>query len=62
MKQEQRIVNSRDEWKNKAVARATELREARKLKATHKEKIRFLTMENKELHDRLKKKTLNSPH
>jgi hypothetical protein len=51
MKKEKRLESSRDEWKAKAVLRANELREARKLREIHKEKIRLLTSENQELQE-----------
>ena len=34
-----KILKSRDEWKNKAVERATEIRECRKTQKRHLEKI-----------------------
>lgn len=55
MKKEIRLENSRDEWRMKAVLRATELREARKLRAVHKEKIRIMSLEIQRLQDELKK-------
>jgi len=55
MRKEIRLENSRDEWRIKAVLRATELREAKKLRAVHKEKIHLLTLEIQRLQDELKK-------
>ena len=39
MPQISKVLKSRDEWKNKAVERATELRESRKTEKRHLEKI-----------------------
>jgi hypothetical protein len=55
MKKEKRLESSRDEWKAKAVLRANELREAKKLRAVHKEKILLLSSEIQELQEQLKK-------
>ena len=55
MKKEIRLENSRDEWKIKAVVRATELRESKKLKVVHKEKIRLQALEIQRLQEELKK-------
>ena len=51
-----KILNSRDEWKNKATERATELREFRKTQKRHLEKIAELKRHNCELELRVEKK------
>ena len=42
MPQMSKILNSRDEWKSKAVKRAEQNRELRKTKKHHQERIRDL--------------------
>ena len=44
-----KILNSRDEWKNKAIERAAELRELRKSQKRHLEKIANLKRQNCQL-------------
>lgn len=44
-----KIINSRDEWKNKATERAAELRELRKTQKRHLEKIAELKRNNCQL-------------
>ena len=39
MPQISKVLNSRDDWKNKAVERATEIREFRKTQTRHLKKI-----------------------
>ena len=49
MLQHSKILKSRDEWKDKAVRRANELRERRKAEKKNKEAISELTKENAKL-------------
>ena len=49
MPQISKILNSRDEWKNKAIERAAELREFRKSQQRHLEKIADLKRQNCQL-------------
>jgi len=49
MLQISKILNSRDEWKNKATGRAAELREFRKTQQRHLEKIADLKRQNCQL-------------
>lgn len=49
MPQISKILNSRDEWKNKAIERAAELRELRKSQKRHLEKIANLKRQNCQL-------------
>lgn len=49
MLQLSKILNSREEWKNKAVQRAEENREFRKTKKRHQERIRELKTQIAEL-------------
>jgi len=49
MPQISKILNSRDEWKNKAIERAAELRELRKSQQRHLEKIADLKRQNCQL-------------
>ena len=49
MPQISKILNSRDEWKNKAIERAAELRELRKSQKRHLEKIADLKRQNCQL-------------
>jgi hypothetical protein len=49
MPQISKILNSRDEWKNKAIERAAELRELRKSQQRHLEKIANLKRQNCQL-------------
>ena len=44
-----KILKSRDEWKNKAVERATEIREFRKTQKRHLEKIAELKRQHSQL-------------
>jgi len=46
MLQMSKLLNSRDEWKNKATERAAELREFRKTQKRHLEKIAELKRNN----------------
>jgi len=49
MPQQSKIIRSRDEWKTKAVQRATEIRERRKTEKRSKEKIAELCKQIGEL-------------
>jgi len=49
MPQMSKILNSRDEWKSKAVKRAEQNRELRKTKKHHQERIRDLKIQLKQL-------------
>jgi hypothetical protein len=49
MLQQSKIIRSRDEWKTKAVQRATEIRERRKAEKRSKEKIAELCKQIGEL-------------
>jgi len=49
MLQQSKIIRSRDEWKTKAVQRATEIRERRKAEKRSKEKITELCKQIDEL-------------
>ncbi len=49
MPQQSKILNSRDEWKNKAIERAAELRELKKTQKRHLEKIAELKRNNGQL-------------
>ncbi len=49
MPQISKILNSRDEWKNKAIERAAELRELRKSQQRHLETIANLKRQNCQL-------------
>ena len=57
MLQERRLEISRDNWKEKAVIRATELREARKEKRKDRERNQQLKDQVRRLEKELKKKT-----
>ena len=62
MPQISKILNSRDEWKNKATKRAAELREFRKNQQRHLEKIADLKRRNCQLELLVEeKKTLLPP-
>jgi len=56
MLQMSKILNSRDEWKNKATERAAELREFRKTQNRHLEKIAELKRQNHQLEMLVEKK------
>lgn len=56
MPQISKILNSRDEWKNKAIERAAELRELRKSQQRHLEKIAYLKRQNCQLELLVEKK------
>ena len=56
MPQMSKILNSRDEWKNKATIRATENREFRKTQKRHLEKIAELKRENCQLEQLVEEK------
>lgn len=61
MLQLSKILNSRDEWKNKATERAAELRELRKTQQRHLNKIAELKRNNYQLERHVEaKKTLPS--
>jgi len=49
MLQTSKILHSRDEWKNKAIERSAEIREYRKNKKRHLEKIAELKLYNREM-------------
>jgi len=49
MLQQSKLLNSRDEWKNKATERAAELRELRKTQKRHLAKIAELKRNNGQL-------------
>ena len=49
MLQHSKILKSRDEWKDKAVRRATEIRERKKAEKKQKEAFTELTKKNAEL-------------
>ena len=49
MLQQSKLLRSRDEWKTKAVLRATENREYRKADMRHREQLIALKKENEEL-------------
>jgi len=49
MLQQSKLIRSRDEWKTKAVQRATEIRERRKAEKRSKEKIAELSQQISEL-------------
>ncbi len=49
MLQQSKLLRSRDEWKTKAVLRATENREYRKADKRHREQLIDLKKENEEL-------------
>lgn len=49
MLQMSKIIHSRDEWKQKAVGRATEIREFRKTQKRHPEKIAGLKQQVQQL-------------
>lgn len=61
MLQERRLEISRDQWKQKAVLRANELREARKDKRRDRERNQRLKDEVRRLSKELKKKTNTKP-
>ena len=56
MPQISKILNSRNEWKNKAIKRAAELRELRKSQQRHLEKIADLKRQNCQLELLVEKK------
>ncbi len=56
MPQISKILNSRDEWKNKAIERAAKLRELRKSQQRHLEKIADLKRQNCQLELLVEKK------
>ena len=56
MPQISKILNSRDEWKTKAIERAAELRELRKSQQRHLEKIADLKRQNCQLELLVEKK------
>jgi len=56
MLQMSKILNSRDEWKNKATKRGAELREFRKTQNRHLEKIAELKRQNHQLEMLVEKK------
>ena len=56
MLQYSKIVVSRNEWKKKAILRATELRDAKKAKKRHQKKITALKQRNRELEHLANKK------
>ena len=56
MKKFRRMESSRNDWKDKARERATELREMRKAKRTDKHRIQVLSSEVQQLKSELKKK------
>ena len=61
MLQQSKLLKSRDEWKNKAVERATENRELRRAQKRHQEKIAELKCEKRSLESAIEeKKTLFS--
>jgi hypothetical protein len=49
MLQPSKILQSREEWRNKAVQRADEIREFRKTEKRHLEKITHLKLQNRQL-------------
>jgi len=61
MLQMSKIMHSRDDWKKKAVERATEIREFRKTQKRHQEKIVELKRLNHQLKFVLEKKQLLPP-
>lgn len=62
MPQMSKILNSRDEWKSKAVKRAEANRELRKIKKRHQERIRKLKAQLSQLRQAtLDKKTQFNP-
>ncbi len=58
MRKFRRMEASRNDWKNKARIRATELREIRKIRKKEKEAINFHKNENRQLKLELKKKSI----
>jgi hypothetical protein len=59
MLQYSKIVVSRNEWRKKAILRATELRDANKAKKRHQKKITKLKQRNRELERLANKKKSN---
>jgi hypothetical protein len=59
MKKFRRMEASRNDWKNKARIRATEIRETRKARAIEREKINLLQVEIRQLKLELKKKPIS---
>ena len=53
MPQMSKLVQSRDEWRNKANTRADEIRENRKTNKRHRETIAELKLQVKELEQKL---------
>jgi hypothetical protein len=56
MPQLSKLLKSRDEWKNKAVERATDNRELRKAQRRHQEKIAELKCEKRYLESAIEEK------
>lgn len=61
MLQYSKVVNSRDEWRRKAVQRAEEIREHRKTHKRHQQKIAQLKAQVSALEETVKKNTANGP-
>jgi hypothetical protein len=61
MKKFRRMEASRNEWKDKARERATEIRETRKARIIERERINSLLLENRQLKLELKKKSPSHP-
>jgi hypothetical protein len=56
MLQYSKLLNSRNEWKEKATERSIEVREFRKIQKRHREKIAELKQRNRELKQIVKNK------
>ena len=56
MLQQSKLIHSRDEWKDKAVQRADEIRELKKTRKRLKEKIAELKIQNSALEQSANKK------
>ena len=56
MPQLSKLLKSRDEWRNKAIERATENRELRKTQKRHQEKIAELKCEKRHLESTIEEK------
>ena len=56
-----KILKSRDEWKDKAKQRCTEMWEMRKVHKYYKERVANLVEENRVLKEKLESPSINTP-
>ena len=61
MQQLSKILKSRDEWKDKAKQRCTEMWEMRKVHKYYKERLANLVEENRVLKEKLESSSINTP-